>query len=251
MSRLSLLAAIAVACVACGGAGGAKVTARIVGGQPRERAVAREILQKLGSPSPVSSVRFMGYQHDAVHHWPGRRMDVTGHQAFAGAGWEEYLFGYAYAVVARQRHIPIGFVSFRDLDYGGLDTVFANAPREPISNSDLDAFEATLRKQAKADHASVWFHELRPGPVALEATLTTKHPGPFLEHDAASFLRAPDGLFAFLFRVAYPSGKIAFSHGVTPGGGSTSWDAKMVGCIGGLVDIGGPARTGPPPTCPT
>jgi hypothetical protein len=249
MRKLLALAAV-LACTACGGSGGAKVTARIVGGQARERALAREILRKLGSPSPVSVVRFLGYQHDGTHHWPGRRMDVTGHQAFPGASWEEYLFGYSYAVVARERHIPVGFVSFRDLGYGGLDNVFANAPLQPISDSGLHAFEAALRSKAKVDHASVRFHELRPGPVALEATLTTKRPGPFLERDAASFLRPPDGLFGFLLRVTYPSGKVAFSRGVTPGGGGTSWDPRLLGCIGGLVDISSPGARGQPPTCP-
>ena len=249
MRKWLVLGAV-LACAACGGSGDARVTARIVGGQPRERALAREILQKL-APSPVSVVRFMGYQHDAIHHWPGRRMDVTGHRTFVGASWEEYLFGYSYAFVARQRHIPIGFVSFSDLGYGGLENLFATAQKQPISSGALHAFEAALRKKAKADHASIWFHELRPGPVALEATVTTKQPGPFLEHDASSFLfRAPRGLFAFLFRVAYPSGKIAFMRGDGPVGTTSSWDSRLFGCIGALINISMPDNPGPPPTCP-
>jgi hypothetical protein len=96
---------VVLACAVCGGSSNARVTARITGGTARERALAREILEKM-SPSPVSVVRFMGYQHDAIHRWPGRRMDVTGHRTFVGAGWEERIFAYSYALVARQRHIP-------------------------------------------------------------------------------------------------------------------------------------------------
>jgi len=248
--RLAMVAVLVCAtCVACGGSGGAKVTARIVGGQPRERALAREILQKM-APSPVSVVRFMGYQHGAVHHWPGRRVDIAGHRTAVGDAWQEYVFGYSYAVLARQRHIPVGFVSF-DLGFGTLDNALANAPRTPIDNAHLDGFESDLRTKAKADHASVWFRELRPGPVALEATVTVKRPGPFLEHDAPSLLsRVQKGLFGFLFRVAYPSGKIAFSRGDSPGGTTSSWDPLLFGCIESLISFSPPESSGPPPTCP-
>ncbi len=237
------LAAVAVlvcaACAACGSADHAKVTARIVGGQPRERALARELLQKM-FPSPVSVVRFMGDGH----------VDVAGHRTAVGDSWQEYVFGYSYAVLAREQRIPIGSVSF-DLGYGTLGNALANAPTTSLSNNDLRAFEKNLRAKAEADHASIWFRELRPGPVALEATVTAKRPGPFLEHDAASFLfHPPKNLFGFLFRVAYPSGKIAFSRGDSPGGTTSSWDPQLFGCIGSLVTISGPARHGPPPACP-
>jgi hypothetical protein len=191
----------------------------------------------------------MGYQHDAIHHWPGRRMDVTGAQTAAGDSWREYIFGYSYALVARERHVPIGFVSFRNLGYGGLDSALAKAPRAPIRGQELHAFEKRLNMAAKTDHASIRFRELRPGPVALEATLTTKRPGPFLEHDLAKFLgRMPRGLFGFLLRVDYPSGKMAFTRGLLPNSADTAWDPRLTGCIGAFVDM--MRSPGPPRLCP-
>ena len=213
------------------------MTAQIVGGQPRERALAREILQKM-APSPVSVVRFTGSE-----------MDVKGHRAWIGASWEEYVFAYAYALVARQRHIPISGVSL-DLGYGSLDNALANAPRTPVDNSQLNRFENTLRAAAKAAHASIWFRTLRPGPVALEATVTAKNPAALLKYHFASFRTPPPkGLFGLLLRVAYPNGSIAFARGDSPGGTTASWDPRVAGCSPETVPSSPPASF-KVPKCP-
>jgi hypothetical protein len=232
--RIATIAVVVALCLsvvaACGGASHATVTARITGGTPRERALARAILERI-SPSPVTRVRFMGLQHDAIHHWPGRRMDVTGRRTFVGASWEEYVFAYSYALLARVHHIPIGFVSL-DLGYGSLDNALANAPRTPIDDSALHAYESKLRSAAKAAHASISFRELRPGPVALEATVTTKTPAVLLKNHLARFYdlwqHQPKGLFGFLFRVEDPTGAIDLAEGDSPGG--TMGSGRFLGC---------------------
>lgn len=189
------------------------------------------------------------YQHDAIHHWPGRRMDVTGssNEPIADA-WQEYVFGYSYALLARERHIPIGFVSF-DLGFGSLDNALAHAPTTPIDGSDLHAFEKKLQVTAKAAKAKVTFRELRPGPVPLEASFTTNKPLALVRENIQSF-RAPKGLFGFLLEILRPSGEIAFAQASSPGGGMTSADPPLLGCFLPYMDFTGPAQT-PIPPCPT
>ena len=238
-------------CTACGGASRAKVTAQISGGTERERDLARAVLQRIG-PSPVTRVRFMGVQHDAIHHWPGRRMDVKGTSSVVGADWEERVFAYSYALLARQRHIPIGFVSL-DLGYGSLDSALANAPRTPLGDAALHRYESKLRAAAKAAHASIWFRELRPGTIALEATATTNKPAVLLKYHSVAFAglwrHEPKGLFGFLFRVAYPNGKIAFAVGESPGGQDVWWDRPLLGCVLTVVQFSPPSNARIP-RCP-
>src|SRR5579859_3368706 len=236
-------------CVACGSASHAKVTARIVGGQPRERALAREVLEKM-APSPVSVVRFMGYQHDAIHHWPGRRMDVTHDGDSVRSNWEETVFAYSYALLARERHIPIGYVSL-DIGNGSLDAWLANEPRTPIDDSRLHAFEGKLRDAARAAHASIAFRELHPGTVSLEATVTSKRPAALLKYDLRRFQdlfhHPPQGLFALLLSVDDRSGQVAFATGT----GWTSIRPDLQPCVPSLVGGGPGARPPTPrPTCP-
>lgn len=213
---------VCVACAACGGSEGAKVTARITGGEARERALAREILQKL-SPSAVAAVRFLGYQHGPFRHWPGRRMDVTESTDNVVAGFEESVFAYSFALVARARHIPIGYVSL-DIGNGLLDNDLASAPSHPIDGSVLHSFESRLRDAAKASGVPITVRELRPGPVALEVTVTPKQPVAFVKRDLARFhalwQHRPRGLLGSLFRVEDPSGAAAFATADSPSGSS-------------------------------
>lgn len=183
---LALVAVAACAAsAACGGSGGAKVTARIVGGTKRERAMARSILERM-LPSPVTLVRFRGLQHDAIHHWPGRRVDVTGRTTTNEDYFEEEVFAYSYALLARAHHIPVGFVTTDD-GAGPLDAELHDGTTRPTSDSDLHAYEDKLREAAKEGRASISFRELRPGPVALAATVTTSTPALFLQRHLAPF----------------------------------------------------------------
>jgi hypothetical protein len=244
--RIALAGAIASLVLVAGACGSspAKVTASVTGGTKAERSLAREILQKL-APSPVTSVRFRGLQHDAIHHWPGRRMDVHGPTATIQQEWEQALFGYSYALVALDRHVPIGFVTL-DTGYGSLDSALSNAPRKPISDSALRAYEGKLRSSARAAHASIWFRELRPGPVALEVTVTTSKPAPLLKYHLAPFERQPAGVFRFLLLVVRPNGEIAFGRG----SGMSTWDRRLLGCLTG-ADIPQPTMSNVAvPPCP-
>jgi hypothetical protein len=228
------------------------VTARVTGGEARERALAREILQKL-SPSPVAAVRFMGYQHGPIHHWPGRRMDVTESADSVAAGFEESIFAYSYALAARARHIPIGYVSL-DIGNGLLDNALASAPRTPVDGSRLHSFESRLRAVARAAHVPMRVRELRPGPIALEVTLTPQRPASFLKHRLTPFHalweHRPRGLLGSLFAVDRPSGEVAFATADSPGG-SMDGGSLFPECTASWpVFYSTPARAASPPRCP-
>jgi hypothetical protein len=221
--RIAVAVAGAVAgivLVAACGSSPAKVTASVTGGTKAERSLAREILARL-APSPVTSVRFRGLQHDAIHHWPGRRMDVSHSPDSVQADWEESIFAYSYALLARARRIPIGFVSL-DIGNGSLDNALADAPRTPIGDSQLHSYEAELRAAADSAHSSIAFRELRPGTVALEATVTAKRPEVLIKYHLRRFYdlwqHRPNGLLGFLLSVEGPTREVALAEGASPSG---------------------------------
>jgi hypothetical protein len=250
-TRLVVVAVIVCAgCVGCGSGGHAKVTTQILGGQPRERALARAILERI-SPSPVTVVRFRGLQHDAVHHWPGRRMDVVGDSPTAAGAWQEEVFGYSYALLARAHHIPIGFVT---TDGGGglLDAELRGAPTKPIDESVLDAYEGRLRSAAKEAGVPIAFRVLRPGPVALIATVTAAKPALFLKRHSAAFWnlwrQGPRSLLGFLLTVEDAKGKPVIEEDWMPNEGGGFVRPDLSGCTH-FWDHSAPARMTPPP-CP-
>lgn len=250
-TRLAAVAVLACAiCAACGSASHAKVTAQIVGGQPRERALARAILERI-SPSPVTVVHFRGLQHDTVHHWPGRRMDVVGDSHTAGGLWQEEVFGYSYALLARAHRIPIGFVT---TDGGGglLDSELRGAPTKPIEESILDAYEGKLRSAARAAGVPIAFRELRPGSVALIATVTAAKPALFLKRHSATlwnlWRQGPRSLLGFLLTVQDAKGDRALEEDWLPNEGGGFIRPDLAGCA--PFWYRSPAVRGGPPACP-
>ncbi len=232
---------------ACGGASQVKVAAQIIGATSRERTLVRSILERM-APSPVTRVRFRSLQHDFFPYEPHRRMDVWQDGNSVRSNWEETVFAYSYALLARERHIPIGYVSL-DIGNGRLDEWLANKPRTPIDDSRLHAFESKLRDAANAAHASIDFRELRPGTVALEATVTAKRPAALLKYHFKPFhdllTHPPKGLFSFLFSVDDPSGQVALATGA----GWTSIRPDLEPCVSFLTNS--PVRSsGTPARCP-
>src|SRR5205823_7445638 len=163
-------------------------------------------------PSPVLRVRFMGLQHDPVHHWRGRTMDVSTPRGRTQPLWEAEIFADSYALIARQRGVPIGFVT---VDGGGglLDSELRAATVFPVDDTALHDYEHRLRAAADAAHVSIAFREFRPGPVALAATVRAARP--------ARFLSDYFGPFESLWR-AFPKGLLGFSLVIRDGKGSTA-----------------------------
>jgi len=147
-------------------------------------------------------------------------MDVAGTRTSVGESWEEYVSAYSYALVARARHIPIGFVSL-DLGYGSLDNALARAPRTPIGDPSLHKYESKLQAAAKAAGAAISFRELRPGTVSLEALVTARSPAALIKYLRPLYdlwENRPRGLFGLLLRVQNPDREVALAEGVSPGG---------------------------------
>ena len=232
MRKWLVLGAV-LACAACGGSGSAKVTATITGGTKAERALAREVLQKL-EPSPVTSVVFRGLQHDSLHHWPGRRVDVVGSGEGQDAVWQEQVFGYSYVLLARERHIPVGFLT-TDEGAGLLQNELRGAPTRTTDNGILDAYESKLRSAAKAAGVPIAFRELRSGgPVALMATVTAAHPAAFLKDHAKLFWnlwrQAPRQLLGFELTVQDGTSEPALQEDWALNGGGGFIRQDLAGC---------------------